>query len=62
MGAIRNECAEFPEGFANDQIRRGARGARSAESFVQRLPQGTSCRSRAKLAGPLGTIFRLSKK
>jgi hypothetical protein len=33
-----------------------------AESFVQRLPHGTSCRRTEKLAGLLGTIFPLSKK
>jgi hypothetical protein len=36
--AIRNECAGFAEGFANDQIRGGAMRRQSAESFAQRLP------------------------
>jgi hypothetical protein len=59
--AIRNECAGFAEGFANDQIRGGVMRRRSAESFAQRLPRGTYCRLAEKLAGPLGTIFPLSK-
>jgi hypothetical protein len=59
--AIRNECADFPEGFANDHFRRRAMRRRSAESFAQGLPQGTSCRCAEKLAGRPGTIFLLSK-
>jgi len=61
-GAIRNECAEFPEGFANDHFRRGMMCLRPAESFVQRLPQGTYCRRAEKLAGLPGTICPLSKR
>jgi hypothetical protein len=61
-GAIRNKWAVFPEGFANDHFRRRVMRRRSAESFEQRLPQGTSCRRAEKLAGLLGTIYRLSKR
>jgi len=60
-GAIRNECAGFAEGFANDQFRGRAMRRRSAESFAQRLPRGTSCRFTEKLAGLPGTICPLSK-
>jgi hypothetical protein len=60
-GAIRNECAGFAEGFANDHFQRSAMCPRPAESFAQRLPRGTSCRFAEKLAGLLGIIFPLSK-